>query len=290
MNSFHARDRRAGPRAGSHPRDKEGSPPPAPKPHGEGVLRADALLVAQGAAPSRTRARQLIEAGCVTADGHAVQKPSQLLAESSRLEVRDDAQGDYVSRGALKLAAALRHSGLDVRGQHCLDIGQSTGGFSDCLLRAGAASVVGVEVGHDQLHPRLRDDPRCVTLEGINARALTADVLGTHFPAHGFDLVVCDASFISLTLLLPQWPALLAPGGHILALVKPQFEVGPENLGKGGVVRDPTLYRQVEQRMREAAAMAGLDVRGWFDSPLIGGGVGNIDGNREFLIWMQKPE
>src|SRR5690606_39212383 len=143
------------------------------------------------------------------------------------------------------------------------------------LLQAGAAKVVGVEVGRDQLHPRLRNDPRCVTLEGVNARALTAADLGNHFPPGGFELIVCDASFISLSLLLPQWPALLAPGGHVLALVKPQFEVGPQGIGKGGIVRDPALYAEVEAKLRAAARAAGLRILDWFDSPIAGG-----DGNR----------
>jgi 23S rRNA (cytidine1920-2'-O)/16S rRNA (cytidine1409-2'-O)-methyltransferase len=165
-----------------------------------------------------------------------------------------------------------------VSGYFCLDVGQSTGGFSDCLLQAGAARVVGVEVGHGQLHPRLKDDPRLACLEGINARHLTAADLGGHFPAQGFDLIVADASFISLTLLLPSFPALLRPGGRILALVKPQFEVGPKNLGKGGIVRDTSLYARVEAKIRAACAECGLEVQDWFDSPITGS-----DGNREFF-------
>lgn len=254
------------------------------------MLRADALLVAQHLAESRTRARQLIEAGLVRSASGVLTKPGQMLPESLSLSVITDEQSRFVSRGALKLATALTHSGIDVHGRVCLDIGQSTGGFTDCLLQAGAAKVIGIEVGHGQIHARLAADPRCVTLEGINARHLGTAELGAHWPTGGFGLIVCDASFISLTLLMPQWPALLAHDGDVLALVKPQFEVGPEGLAKGGVVRDAKLHGEVEQRIREAAARAGWVVCGWLDSPIIGGGVGHIDGNREFLIWLRRDD
>lgn len=279
MKSFHSRSQRpAPPRPAGRP----------PKARASGLVRADALLVARKLVESRTRARELIEAGRVSGEAGTITKPGQLLPESEQLSVTEDERSRFVSRGALKLAAALAHSGVDVRGKTCLDIGQSTGGFTDCLLQAGAARVVGVEVGHGQLHARLRGDERCVTLEGINARHLDADDLGRHFPATGFDLIVCDASFISLTLLMPRWPALLGPDGDILALVKPQFELGPEAPGKGGVVRDPGAHVEVEGRIRAAADAAGLVVLDWFDSPILGGGVGNTEGNREFLIWMKQ--
>ena len=275
MNSFHARSGRPRPTADKH----------RPAARADGMLRADALLVAQGLAESRTRARQLIEGGRVTWDGGTVAKPAQELPVSARLTVAADEADRYVSRGGLKLAGALAASGVAVAGRTCLDVGQSTGGFSDCLLQAGAARVVGIEVGHGQLHPRLATEPRCITLEGVNARHLSATDLGGHCPPDGFDLIVCDASFISLTLLLPQWPALLAAGGDVLALVKPQFEVGPQGLAKGGIVRDARLYREVEDKLRAAAHDAGLTVCGWYDSPIAGG-----DGNREFFIWMRHPE
>jgi 23S rRNA (cytidine1920-2'-O)/16S rRNA (cytidine1409-2'-O)-methyltransferase len=195
--------------------------------------------------------------------------------------VAPDAADRYVSRGGLKLAGALAHTGLEVAGWVCLDVGQSTGGFTDCLLQAGAARVVGVDVGHGQLHPRLRGDPRVLCLEGVNARGLGPADLGNARPAGGFDLIVADASFISLTLLLPRFPALLRPGGQVLALVKPQFEVGPEGVGKGGLVRDPALYAGVEEKLRAACGYCGLRVRDWFDSPIAGG-----DGNREFFLWL----
>lgn len=245
-------------------------------------MRADLLLLARGLASTRTAAQRLIESGRVSWLGpkglESVTKPSQALPETAELSVRIDPADRFVSRGGLKLAAALAHSRLDVSGYFCLDVGQSTGGFSDCLLQAGAARVVGVEVGHGQLHPRLEDDPRLVCLEGINARHLRPADLGGHFPAQGFDLIVADASFISLTLLLPNFPALLKPGGRILALVKPQFEVGPKYLGKGGIVRDTSLYAGVEAKIRAACAECGLEVQDWFDSPITGS-----DGNREFF-------
>ena len=268
MNSFHARQGKPRPAAqGKGPADRHG------------LLRVDQLLVAQGLAASRTAARALIEAGRVSHEGQPVAKPALELLPDARLTVMPADSDRFVSRGALKLEGALARSGLDVRGAICLDIGQSTGGFTDCLLQAGAAKVVGVEVGHDQLHPRLRADGRCVTFEGLNARQLGAADLGEHYPPQGFDLLVCDASFISLALLLPQWAALLAPAGHVLALVKPQFEVGPQGLGKGGIVRDPARYAEVEARLRIAADAAGLVILDWFDSPITGG-----DGNREFFF------
>lgn len=275
MNSFHGRNRRPAPARRAEQ---------APVDHG-GLLRADALLVERGLCASRARAQEAIAAGRVRADGATVHKASHLLLRGTPLEVLPDERERFVSRGGLKLAGALAHCAVDVRGRVCLDVGQSTGGFSDCLLQAGAARVVGVEVGHGQIAARLAQDARCITLEGLNARELDAAQLGAHHPPGGFDLIVCDASFISLTLLMPRWPALLAPHGEILALVKPQFEVGPKGLGKGGIVRDAALYADVETRLREAAAECGLAVREWFDSPITGG-----DGNHEFFLWMHHAK
>lgn len=275
MNAFHARKHRAAPARRAAP---------APRDHG-GLLRADALLVERGLATSRARAQEAIAAGRVRADGNTVHKASHLLLPDARLEVQPDEAERFVSRGGLKLAGALAHCGVDVSGRVCLDVGQSTGGFTDCLLQAGAARVIGVEVGHGQLAAQLAQDARCITLEGLNARELDAAQLGAHHPANGFDLIVCDASFISLTLLMPRWPALLAPQGEVLTLVKPQFEVGPKGLGKGGIVRDATLYADVETRLRAAAAECALAVRDWFDSPITGG-----DGNHEFFLWMHHAK
>ncbi|RYY92624.1 MAG: TlyA family RNA methyltransferase [Comamonadaceae bacterium] len=242
-------------------------------------MRADQLLVERGLAASRSQAQRLIAAGMRWHDGrgwHAVAKNGDELPADAQVELRDDAEARYVSRGGLKLEGALRAAGLDVTGLRCLDVGQSTGGFTDCLLQHGAAQVVGVDVGQGQLHPRVRGDARVVAIERCNARELDADALGV--PA-GFDLVVADLSFISLTLVLPAVAPLLRPQGRALLLAKPQFELQPGQIGKGGVVRDETLYPVVERRLRDACAACGLRVDGWFDSPIRGG-----DGNREFFL------
>ena len=246
-------------------------------------MRLDSLLTQKGLAPSRTAAQRMIQAGRVLLDGNPALKAALEVTADARVEVVADADDRFVSRGGLKLAGALAATGLPVVGKTCLDIGQSTGGFTDCLLQAGARHVVGVDVGHGQLHPRLADDPRVRALEGINCRTLSAAVLGPAFPASGFDLIVGDLSFISLTLILPNLPALLADGGHLLLLVKPQFEVGAGKVGKGGIVRDAALYGDVERKLRQCARDNGLVVRGWLDSPITGG-----DGNREFFIWLNK--
>ncbi|MDR0775362.1 MAG: TlyA family RNA methyltransferase [Azonexus sp.] len=273
MNSFHARQ-------GGRP--TEGKPVPAPIDR-HGLLRVDALLVQRGLAASRTQAQRLIGEGRVSRDGKPVAKPSLELPADAVLAVHADDNDRYVSRGGLKLAGALAATGLVVAGKTCLDVGQSTGGFTDCLLQAGARRVIGVDVGHGQLHQRLHGDVRVTALEGINCRALIATDLGDALPPKGFELIVGDLSFISLTLILPQLPPLLAADGDLLLLVKPQFEVGPGHIGKGGIVRDPALYAQVEQKLRAYAAGLGLTVRAWLDSPITGG-----DGNREFFIWLNQ--
>lgn len=276
MNSFHSRSHR---------------PPHTHKADAGNArtgTRADQRIVELGLAPSRAAAQRLIEAKRILWEGQPVTKPAHNLPIDAQLELLpdpDDLFARYVSRGGVKLAGALAHCGLQVDGRVCLDVGQSTGGFTDCLLQAGALRVVGVEVGHAQLHPRLRQDPRVVCLEGVNARHLSAADLRQHYPDGGFDLIVCDASFISLGLLLPQWPALLARRGDVLALVKPQFEVGPQGLAKGGIVRDVGLYAEVEAHIRGAAKEAGLHVEAYFDSSITGG-----DGNREFFIWMRHAQ
>jgi 23S rRNA (cytidine1920-2'-O)/16S rRNA (cytidine1409-2'-O)-methyltransferase len=190
-------------------------------------------------------------------------------------EVRllDTAEARYVSRGGLKLEGALHSSGLSAQGLRCLDVGQSTGGFTDCLLQQGAAQVVGLDVGHGQLHPRLRDDARVVCVERINARELEPN--DVRVP----DLVVGDLSFISLTLVLPALLPLLKKGGALLMLVKPQFELQPSDIGKGGLVKDVASYVQVEARLREACAGLNLNVLGYWPSAIAGG-----DGNQEFWI------
>jgi len=249
-------------------------------------MRADQLLVERGLAATRSQAQRLIAAGVRWHDGRdwrAIAKNGDELPESVQLEVADAAETRYVSRGGLKLEGALEAAKLDVQGLRCLDVGQSTGGFTDVLLQRGAAQVVGVDVGHGQLHASLRGHPRVVCIEKCNARELDAASLAPHGVQASFDLVVGDLSFISLTLVLPALVPLLAPQGQLLMLAKPQFELQPGVLGKGGIVRDPALYAQVEQRLRGACEAAGLQVVAWLDSPIRGG-----DGNREFFIHARR--
>jgi 23S rRNA (cytidine1920-2'-O)/16S rRNA (cytidine1409-2'-O)-methyltransferase len=203
------------------------------------------------------------------------------VPDDAQLRLLDDAEARYVSRGGLKLEAALKHIGLSVQGRTCLDVGQSTGGFTDCLLQHGAARVVGLDVGQAQLHASLRDDPRVLCIEKLNARdaLAVAEALDGEAPAGGFDLLVGDLSFISQTLVLPAVVPWLKSGGHLLMLVKPQFELQPGQVGKGGIVRDAALYPLIEQRLRDACSALDLAVQDWFDSPIEGG-----DGNREFFI------
>lgn len=262
-------------------------------------MRIDQLLVQRGHAASRSQAQRLIASGVswrlpATASGTAVpawrdvRKSGDEVPEAAELQLADDSESRYVSRGGLKLAGALAASGVNPAGRHCLDVGQSTGGFTDCLLQHGAAHVVGVDVGHGQLHPRIRADHRVTCVEKVNARELDASVLIVESDRQiceegqkslKFDLLVGDLSFISLTLVLPALVPLLAPDGDLLMLVKPQFELQPQDIGKGGLVRDPALYARVQERLRTACAGLNLAVAGWFDSPIAGG-----DGNREFFI------
>jgi 23S rRNA (cytidine1920-2'-O)/16S rRNA (cytidine1409-2'-O)-methyltransferase len=251
-------------------------------------MRADQLLVERGLAASRSQAVRLIAGGMRWRDAgstdawRAVAKNRDEVPESAELELDDAAEARYVSRGGLKLEGALEASGVDAAGKLCLDVGQSTGGFTDCLLQRGAARVVGVDVGHGQLHAKLREDARVLAIEGVNARALSADDLqeeGEEPFDERFDLIVGDLSFISLTLVLPAVVQFLADDGQLLMLVKPQFELQPGQVGKGGIVRDAAMYEIVEKRLRDACAALELRVLRWFDSPIAGG-----DGNREFFI------
>lgn len=250
------------------------------------MKRLDILLVERGLAASRRQAQVLIEAGRVQwhqADQwRTATKASLKLEADCELRAEPGEEQRYVSRGGLKLAGALERTGINPEGVIALDVGQSTGGFTDCLLQAGADKVVGVDVGREQLVPRLREDPRVVFYEGINARELPPDELLAQAPG-GFDLLVMDVSFISQTLILPGLPHLLKPGGQLLSLVKPQFEVGKAGIGKGGIVRDTSLYRKVETDLRAMCGQLGLEVRDYFPSPITGG-----DGNREFFIWAHK--
>ncbi len=249
-------------------------------------MRADQLLVARGLAASRSQAQRLIASGARwqrAGQWQAMAKSDDIPADAL-VEIIDSAESRYVSRGGLKLEGALHSSGVDPTGAWCLDVGQSTGGFTDCLLQHGAAHVVGVDVGHGQLHARLRSDPRVTCLEKVNARELSAPDLIAHCAvlarAGGqFDLIVGDLSFISLTLVLPALAPLLKPGAVLLMLVKPQFELQPAQIGKGGIVKDAALYAEVEQRIRVCCATLGLDVTGWYASAITGG-----DGNHEFFV------
>ena len=243
------------------------------------MARLDQLLVSRGLVPSRSAASRLIERGGVQWLGPAgwvsPRKAGDEVPEGVELRVTDDAELRWASRAGLKLEGALAQAGLDVSGRVCLDVGQSTGGFTDVLLARGAARVVGVDVGHDQVVQRLRDDPRVTVIEGVNARHLSAAQL----PVASFDLVVGDLSFISLTHVLPALAPLVRPGGELLMLVKPQFELQPQDIGKGGLVKDAAAYGRVRERMEAACRAAGLAVADWFDSPITGG-----DGNREFFV------
>ena len=248
-------------------------------------MRIDQWLVSRGLVPSRSAAQRLIERGAVRWLGPrgwmTPRKAGDEVPEGCEIQITDDAELRWVSRGGLKLEGALQATGLaaTLAAGVALDVGQSTGGFTEVLLHAGCARVVGVDVGHGQLHPKLAADPRVVALEGLNARELNAAALGAHWPTGGFDVITGDLSFISLTLVLPALAPLLAPHGRLLMLVKPQFELQPADIGKGGLVKDASAYSRVETRVREACAACGLHVLDWLASPITGG-----DGNREFFV------
>ncbi len=257
-------------------------------------MRADQLLLQRGLAPTRSAAQRLIDAGAVRWLGPkgwaSPRKAGEDLPEGCSIEVTDDAELRFVSRGGLKLAAAMERCGFSVDGAKGLDAGQSTGGFTDLLLQRGAKRVVGIEVGHGQLHPQLAADPRVECHEGVNAR----DVVGSTFAAAhaegSFDVVTGDLSFISLTLVLPTLGRYLKPAGQLLMLVKPQFELQPEHIGKGGIVKDVRSFKLVETRIRAACAQQGLTVRDYFQSAITGGGHGVSTGNTEFFVWAQPLE
>ena len=239
-------------------------------------MRLDALLVHRGLVESREKARALILAGRVQVRGVQSIKAGSQVALDQEIQVAAP-EHPWVSRGGIKLAHALEVFAMDVTGSLALDIGASTGGFTDVLLQRGARRVLALDVGHNQLHWRLRSDPRVTVLEGINARALVASEL----PGldHGADIVTIDVSFISLRLILPVVPALLAPQGHVVALVKPQFEAGRGDVQRGGLVTDPTVHARVISEVSHAAATVGLMRVGLVESPITG-----AEGNREFLM------
>ena len=239
--------------------------------------RLDKLMVQRGLAASRERARALILAGQVVVDDHRVDKAGSQVFDHAEIRLKG---GDipFVSRGGLKLQKALREFQLDVHGVIALDVGASTGGFTDCLLQNGAAKIYAVDVGYGQLAWSLREDPRVVNLERCNIR---------HLDIEQFDeqpsLAVIDASFISLSKVLPNTLALITENGQVIALIKPQFEVGKGLVGKGGIVKDRTLHEQVLEQIRQVAEELHCQVLGIIDSPILGS-----KGNREFLIHLRK--
>ncbi len=235
-------------------------------------VRLDRLLVDRGLAESREKAQALIMAGEVLLNGQKAAKPGQAVRDDAALEVL--ARPPYVSRGGFKLAAALREFSIDVRGRVCLDIGASTGGFTDVLLQAGAARVHAVDVGTGQLAWALRTDLRVAVHEGLNARELQFSDIGELVW-----LVACDVSFISVTLILPPAARLLQPDGRMVILIKPQFEVGKGQVGKGGIVREPSLHQSACQRVESAARELGFSTK-IMESPILGG-----EGNKEFLLY-----
>ena len=235
--------------------------------------RIDKLLVDHGLADSRTRAQALVMAGVVLVDEQRVNKPSEKFPTTARLRIKESTESRFVSRGGLKLEAALREFAIEVKGLVCLDIGASTGGFTDCLLQHGAERVVAVDVGHNQMDWRLRTDPRVQLREGVNARNLTPSDFDQHF-----DLATIDVAFISATKILPAVVPLLNSSGLIITLIKPQFEVGKGEVGKGGIVRDPKQHERVIGEVNAAAESLGLRVGGLISSPIHG-----ADGNVEFL-------
>jgi 23S rRNA (cytidine1920-2'-O)/16S rRNA (cytidine1409-2'-O)-methyltransferase len=237
--------------------------------------RLDLMVVERGLAESREKARALILAGQVLVDGQKIDKAGQRVAEEARIEVL--ASPRYVSRGGLKLEAALDHFGISVAGKICLDVGSSTGGFTDCLLERGAARVYAIDVGTGQLDWKLRNDPRVVVHEQVNARYLSREDV-----PEPIDLAVCDVSFISVTLILPALPNLLAGGGEMVILVKPQFELAKHQVPRGGIIRDPALHEQACRRVEGAVRQLGFrtDI---FPSPVLG-----AEGNQEFLLYARR--
>lgn len=268
--------------------------------------RIDQVLVTQNLAESRAHAQRLVSDGRVSMhngrDWQVIKKASYELDDTTPLQVADSDTDKFVSRAGMKLAGALAHTQLSVAGLNVLDLGTSTGGFSDCLLQNGAARVIGVDVGHGQLHTRLQDEPRLTVFENLNARYLDAETLAERFAdlndenknvariTHGFaqffDLAVADLSFISLTKVLPIFTnsddSLLKPNGHILMLVKPQFELDADALSKAGIVKDPARYAEVQANILQVCVAQNLTVLDYFASPITG-----TDGNHEFFVFAQ---
>lgn len=235
--------------------------------------RLDELLVERGLYASRSRARDAISRGTVTVDGVVAAKPAQNTSPESRIEILDEARA-YVSRSALKLKNGINFFSIPVKGLNCLDIGASTGGFTQVLLEQGAAHVTAIDVGHGQFDKSLQSHPNVASIEGLNSRDLTADHL-----AHKIDFIVCDVSFISLKLALPKALALVESGARLLALVKPQFEAGRDAIGRGGIVSDPQEHERVCKEISQFLTAENWKVLGITPASIEGG-----DGNKEFLI------
>ena len=237
--------------------------------------RIDKLLVERGLAESRTKAQAMVMAGVVLVNEQRVEKPSAQIAPDSRIRIKhaDDPTSRYVGRGGLKLEAALREFQIDARGLVCLDVGASTGGFTDCLLQNGAAKVFAIDVGHNQIDWSLRNDPRVEVREGVNARYLDPEDFSL-----AFDLAVIDVSFISVTRILPSVTALLKPDASLVVLIKPQFEVGRGEVGSGGIVRDDEKRIKAVNRVNEFAATLELKTNKTIESPITG-----AEGNIEYL-------
>jgi 23S rRNA (cytidine1920-2'-O)/16S rRNA (cytidine1409-2'-O)-methyltransferase len=240
-------------------------------------LRLDVALVQRGFFPTRQQAQTAIMAGEVQIDGRRAAKASDPVKDSAEIVVA--ARNRYVGRGGTKLGGAIEHFGIDCAGKVVLDIGASTGGFTDCLLQGGAKKVFAVDVGHGQLAWKIRDDARVVVLEKTNARHLSRAEI-----PEPIDICVIDVSFISLTLILPNAFELLTPDGVILALIKPQFELARADVGRGGIVRDPALHTKAQEKIADFAQAMGARVGGLFPSTITG-----TDGNQEFFICLRKP-
>ena len=238
--------------------------------------RIDQALVERGFFESRERAQRAIMAGEVRAGDRVFAKPAEMIGIDATISVSEAPK--FASRGALKLSGALDHFGIDVGGKTALDIGASTGGFTDCLLQRGAAKVFAVDVGHGQLAWKLRNDPRVVVIEKVNARFLSRE----HVP-EDVDLCVIDVSFISLTLILPRAFELVTKNGMIVALIKPQFELERKDVGRGGIVREPALHEKAQRKIVKFVEGANYDVVGLVPSPITG-----ADGNQEFFICIRK--
>lgn len=238
--------------------------------------RIDKVLVERGLAESRTRAQALILAGQVLVREQRIDKPGQLIDPNDDIRIKGETLR-YASRGGLKLEAALREFKISPEGKNCIDVGASTGGFTDCLLQHGAPRVWAIDVGHNQLVWRLRQDPRVAAMEGVNARNLNPD----QFPVR-FDVATIDVSFISLAKVLPAVRECLKEGADLIALIKPQFEVGKGEVGRGGIVTDPAKHRRVLEAIKQAAIEIGLNPAGLIESPILG-----AEGNREFLMHLR---